>query len=196
MSILTDCLNRILNWLEQNEPSFARALQPGLSESQIRDRVEYGFPLSLPTEFYELYQWRNGTIFGEEEFVIFVPGYAFNSLEYAIDQYQDFIEDAEDFAERNDCDPSDIWRHDLLPIFSCDLIQDYICIVGNQELQKTSPMTYFWGEDKETGVIYSSLTSMMQTVAECYETGAYYLSKDGDIETDESMQKQIYHKYN
>lgn len=67
MSILTEALERILIWLKQNAPSSASCLQPGLTYSEIENRVEELLFL-LPNEFYDLYQWRNGVNYGEEDF--------------------------------------------------------------------------------------------------------------------------------
>ena len=43
---------------------------------------------------------------------------------------------------------------------------------------------------------YSSLTNMMLTIAECYETGAYYLSEDGFVEENKAKAAKILKKYN
>lgn len=195
MSVLIDYLNYILRWLEQNKPSFAESLQPGLSQLQIRERLENEFPLFLPTEFYELYQWRNGVSYGDEDFARFFPGYTFYSLEYAIDQYQELVEDAEEFAEISDLDSSDTWRHNLLPIFSFNM-EDYICILGSDTPQKTYPMLEFFGETRESIIRYDSLTSMMKTIVECYITEVYYLNVDGYIEVDYSREESIRRQYN
>jgi hypothetical protein len=57
--------------------------------------------------------------------------------------------------------------------------QDYF-IIGEQEQKQTSPVFCFdygdW-DDFRPKLKYSSLTSMMLTIAECYETGAYYCYK-------------------
>ncbi len=195
MSVLTESLERILNWLEQNQPSFASALEPGLSKSEIREMVEHEFPFYLPMEFYELYQWRNGTVFGEEEFVQFFPGYTFNSLEYALDLYADQLEYAESFAMSHNCDSSLFWSREWLPIFTVDNEQ-HLCILGNKEASSTSSLVTVMSGDSGAAVEYTSLTGMMQTIAECYETGAYYLSEDGDLEVDEAIAEQIRIEYN
>lgn len=36
----------------------------------------------------------------------------------------------------------------------------------------------------------------MQTIAECYEIGAYYISEYGDLEIDEVRAEEIRFKYN
>ncbi|WP_375510108.1 SMI1/KNR4 family protein [uncultured Nostoc sp.] len=87
MSLLTDALDRIINWLQQNKPSYASSLQPGLTYEEIEKKVK-NLPFSLPREVYELYQWRNGMrICKGEKIAQFFHGYTFLSLENAIDEY-------------------------------------------------------------------------------------------------------------
>lgn len=191
MSILTDSLERILYWFQQNQPSFASFLEPGLGEQDIRNIVEHEFPLLLPTEFYELYQWRNGTVYGED-FAFFFPGCIFHSLEYALDLYNDLLEKATQFALTNNLASTRIWNQGWLPIFTIDN-EEYLCIIGSEEVSSTSPILSVFGG---TAVRYVSLTGMMQAVAECYETDAYYISEWGNLEVDEAMAEQIRLEYN
>lgn len=71
MSNLTEALNRILNWLQQNQwirfketQNSASLLKPGLSRAAI-DSLSRNSNLELPEEIYELYQWRNGDLIDE-----------------------------------------------------------------------------------------------------------------------------------
>ena len=59
MSQLTDSLNQIKTWLENNCPLAAESITPGLSLEEIQSKIET-LPFSLPNEFYELYQWSRG----------------------------------------------------------------------------------------------------------------------------------------
>lgn len=186
MSILIDSLERILSWLHQNKPSFASSLQPGFSEAEIREMLEeYEFPLLLSYEFYELYQWRNGVPYGDEEVISFLPGYAFNSLEYALDQYADLR------------DSSDFWKAellDLLPIFTRD-DEEHLYVRGSKEQLDYTPVLHYYAEFGEPTVSYQNLTRMMQVTAECYETGIYYISEYGDFEIDEDGAREVYQRY-
>ncbi|MEH1934323.1 MAG: hypothetical protein V7L14_11495 [Nostoc sp.] len=93
MSLLTDALDRILNWLQQKKPFYASSLQPGLVYEEIEEKVK-SLPFRLPREVYELYQWRNGMccIGKGEKIAQFFHGYTFLSLENAIDQYNQLME--------------------------------------------------------------------------------------------------------
>lgn len=193
MSILTESLECIFEWLQQNKPSIISSLEPGLSEFEIRDRLEQDFPFLLPVEFYELYQWRNGTVYGEEDFTNFFPGCMFHSLEYALEIYSRQLETSKGFAELNNvADPECIFSRKWLPIFTTSS-EEYLCILGNEEVLLESPiLTVFGGAIVE----YTSLTGMMQAIAECYTTGVYYLDEEGILMEDHVISKQIQMKYN
>jgi cell wall assembly regulator SMI1 len=86
MSALTDALERILTCLQQRFYDSARMFEPGLSYKDIEQRVKK-LPFKLPKEVYELYQWRNGTYYAEEDRAgFFDDGLVFLSLEAAINK--------------------------------------------------------------------------------------------------------------
>lgn len=60
MTDLTAILDRILTWLQNNEPDYASSLQDGLTRAEI-DLAARNLPFRLPEEIYEIYQWKNGS---------------------------------------------------------------------------------------------------------------------------------------
>ncbi|MEM6752416.1 MAG: SMI1/KNR4 family protein [Cyanobacteria bacterium P01_C01_bin.38] len=156
MSDLTDALNRIVNWL-QKHPSEKYAsvdvLQPGLSYEEIDKRVA-DLPFKLPEEVSQLYQWRNGTCEGEEDFSKFFSGYAFLSLESAIEEYEELN-----------------WKFHWFPIFYLDSRDYLIVLCQSEDLAPISRIYLGGGEDGE--LLFSSLTEMMQTIANNYESKDY-----------------------
>jgi len=90
MTALTDALDRIMNWLQINQPEVANSFLPGLTAEEIRAGEEkIGF--KLPEEIYKLYQWRNGST---EAYSFFLPSIAFLPFDEAIrvsQEDQDFI---------------------------------------------------------------------------------------------------------
>jgi hypothetical protein len=59
MSQLTQALERILKMREKIYPPAVTNLNPGLTRTEIKTITAYWL-IKLPTEIYELYQWRNG----------------------------------------------------------------------------------------------------------------------------------------
>lgn len=163
MSSLTNALDRILNWLEQNllsEYISVEVLEPGLTLEEIEERVA-DLPFCLSQEVCELYQWRNGTCYDEEDISRFFQGRAFLSLESALEKYEELIE-----SETR-------WESDWLPIFQGIDNRDYYFIIGDREVKEISPVfssAYGDADDK----LYDSLTEMMLKIAEDYETGDFY----------------------
>jgi len=130
----------------------------------------------------------------EEDFSILFPPYTFYSLEIAQEEYNKLIEKAEKFAEDNWVDPSEVWNPKWFPVFYFQ--GDYICILGNEEVYEVSPVVEVFRDTPEITIKYSSLTSMMRTILECYETGAYYISQYGDMEINEKREESIRIQYN
>ncbi|OKH53780.1 hypothetical protein NIES2101_10030 [Calothrix sp. HK-06] len=64
MSDLTEALDRILKWIIKHKSSYINYLQPGLSRNEIENLVK-DLPFKIPSEVYELYQWRNGVTEGD-----------------------------------------------------------------------------------------------------------------------------------
>ncbi|MBV6621910.1 MAG: SMI1/KNR4 family protein [Rivularia sp. (in: Bacteria)] len=179
MSDLTDALNRIVNWLKNHTSEKYASVdvwQPGLSYEEIDRRVA-DLPFKLPEEIYELYQWRNGTYEGEEDFSRFFSGYAFLSLESAIKEYEELN-----------------WKLHWFPIFYLDS-RDYFIISCQSEDLALILRIYLGGGEGEQ-VLFSSLTNMMLTIAECYETGAFYFDDEGYLTSSYSKQEFIRKKYN
>ncbi|MEO1430839.1 MAG: hypothetical protein AAFV71_17600 [Cyanobacteria bacterium J06633_8] len=67
MSTLTNALNRIVAcWEKNGNEKLVHDLMPGLSDAEIEELVQ-DLPIQLPPEIFELYQWRNGSKYEEDE---------------------------------------------------------------------------------------------------------------------------------
>ncbi|MBD2301112.1 hypothetical protein [Nostoc sp. FACHB-190] len=175
MSELTDALDRIFNWLHQHKPLYASALQSGLSYGEIEEKVK-DLPFRLTREVYELYQWHNGMI---DEDSSFFYDYRFLPLEEAL-EVRNIVSDNYGF----------ILPFGWFPIFEFE--NDGFAIVGAEEITKNSPILNYTLRDE---IRYSSLTNMMQCIAECYETGAYYIDESSDFQKYAILENSILHKY-
>lgn len=189
MSSLTDALNKIQVWLQSNYPTIAKSITSGLSLEEIQE-ITQTLPFTLPNEVYELYQWSRGhtqetqTIYTH----IFEPneGMALCTLEAAIEILPTFEDQFEECAVKYAGKP-------LFPIFQTDA--SYLCVVGDWEDKKSSPII-FVSDINEIGVIYTSLTDMMQTLAECVEASIVYFDKEGYSHWNTENYAQVYLKHN
>lgn len=176
MSELTNALNRILYWFENNKPSTIESLQPGLTIEEIESKVK-DLPFRLTQEVIELYQCRNGMI---EDGSCFFRYYRFLPLE-------------ETLEESNLCEEA--WGLSLpfgwFPLFEFE--GEFFAVVGAEENTENSLILHTY---EGIDIIHRSLTYMMLYIAECYETGAYYIDESGKLEENQVAAKNILLKYN
>lgn len=194
MSILTEALEKILSWLQQNKRTIASALQPGLTYTQIQDGIE-SLPFDLPEEVYELYQWRNGTRNDKVLSATFFPAFTFNSLEQSLSNYKELLDFTKMLGKGAEIEPDAVWNPKWFPIFSFEGQGHYYAVIGSESRTKTSPILDFSIEDIGAHTKYTSLTNMMLTIVECYETKAYYLG-ELDLAKNEDEAEYIRLKYN
>ena len=207
-SLLTPALNRILHWIKQNRTDDVKYLQPGLSKGDI-DNLVQDLPFQLPSEVYELYQWRNGALLPKlpedhdmyEKGLIFKPSWSFRPLQDVINIYLEKLNKENLFDSYINFFPDGkVFRNkfDILPIFYTIRyydIDDYCSgsLWINQE-QGLNPVIFNDFQEGENVLEkYSSLTSMMLTIAECYEAGIYDKYYFGKYDESENI---IWRKYN
>lgn len=189
MSVLTEALNLILNWLQQHRPSDVSFLQPGLSNAEIEEIVKK-LPVRLPKEVCELYQWKNGTRMGVEhwEFSWTFEYWGFYPLQSA--RY----ERRQKYATSTYLVGSDS-INSLNIFFSVEPTDEGYVIIN--ERQETCPVIFEYSKAGNCNPIikYASLTNMMLTIAESYET-AYCTDAEGYLIPDKDKTSQIWRKYN
>jgi hypothetical protein len=190
MSQLTNALNRIQTWLTNNYPIATEIITPGLNQEEIQTIIET-LPFSLPQEVYELYQWSRGH--DENSLTtytsIFDPyeGMSHSSLERAI-ELQSILEDEEfeGFTLKYIGKP-------LFPLFEFD--GAYLCTIGDWEDENSSPII-FVSDINEITSRYTSLTSMILTIAESFESGVFCLCEERYQEWNTESFSPIYINYN
>lgn len=184
METLQDALNKILEWLAEHDRPVVALLQDGIDAQEVKAASE-GLPLRLPQELVALYGWRNGTRSAEGDILDdlhFMPGYYLLSLEESLTHYRAFKDD-----ER--------WKPNWFPILANGGGDFYAvgCTTGAEE---RAPVIGFLLDEPEQPIEYASVTSMMLTIAQCYEAGAYFLSEDGYLEVDDEAVVPIGRKFN
>ncbi|MBE9208123.1 SMI1/KNR4 family protein [Nostoc sp. LEGE 06077] len=180
MSLLTQTLERILVWLQANCPSVASFPYPGLTNEQIQELTK-DLPFKLPREVKELYQWRNGTLHGQG----FFPFSVFYSLEESLDFYYKTVKYQPDdtllMASRNS-----------LILFSTD--KSFFFVVADEENNNTSQVWVVYTGDHPV-ICYTSLTNLILMMADCYESGAYYVGSSGFLEEGRTKSDSFFCKY-
>ena len=185
MSSLTDALSRIMEWLQQNSPTCASGFLPGLSPEEIENKLSE-LPFWVSREVYELYQWRNGDNDGSGVFVY----HHLLDLETALRDSQDINDSFWLEAREEVGDPKYLFL-----IFDFD--GEYFAVPGSDSLNDTAPIFHVGCDDGSLSFAFTNLTNMMLAIAECYETGVYSVTSDGNIDViDEARFGEIRRKHN
>lgn len=180
MSILTQSLEKILNWLRVNDPESVSGLRPGLSNSEI-EQLTNPLSLHLPWEVREIYHYCNGKIALAESLVLY-------PLEVAVQNtcYADWMKGNVIPSSRN-----------ILPLFQGDGKDFYYVVCDVAERNSPVWCVFVGGYPL---ICAASLTSLILTFWECYETGAYYIELDEEgypyVERDFNKFQNIFQKYN
>jgi hypothetical protein len=195
MSVLTESLDRIWIWLQNNKAPDLLFLQQGLSEAEIEEIIA-DLPLQLPEDIQELYKWKNGTkIIGDYlEFSCIFEKWSFYPLQIVANGYRHKVERFkidifEPFFEHQNLN--------ILSIFFSSDLEETGYVVIDDKIQQCSPVIF---QHCKGGVCvpitkYASLTSLFVTIAECCEN-AYYVDADGNLNLDNEAALDIWRKYN
>lgn len=190
MSALKEALDRIRYWFQENHPAGIASLASGLSPLEI-DAVLSTLPFQVAKEVKELYEWSNGypkdTHYDEKTWIW--DSIPLLSLDSAVQEAQTW---AEEFYKEIAI------RYMGKPIFPiCEGDRYSLATVATNSEQETSPII----DISQAGGIciglkYTSLTTMMLTLAESYETGGFFIDHEGYVEEDEKKYAAAYRKYN
>ena len=171
---ITDPLDLILREWSQLDPPFLPDLEPGLTTQQINFLTQ-NLPFVLPTAVVELYQWHNGTPDSE----LFTPLSYLMPLEDAIETYVNYIRPdleaiKESLSEKPDSGDEALADF-YFPVFS-DAGGGLLLVPCGADPQGNGPVIDWEGDAR---VMYLNLQTLVKTVADCYEKGAYWLKNEG-----------------
>ncbi|OGY96221.1 MAG: hypothetical protein A2122_01740 [Candidatus Liptonbacteria bacterium GWB1_49_6] len=159
-------------------------LQPGLTAAEVA-RFEATLPFQLTEELRAVYRWRNGTRAQEGdilESLWFYPGFYLVSLERA----------CEIFKERKDAPQ---WRKGWFPLFE-DGAGDFFVVPCKKKAANRAPVIGFIHGEPEQLVEYLDVTSMIETLADCYAQGAFFVNADGFLDMDDDAHQRIARQHN
>lgn len=169
---IINALNRTHKWLEVNIPPFASAFQPKLSFEEIQN-VSSKIGFEFPEEIYDLYQWRNGVDRNISIDAMVFPSGEFLPLNIALNEYQNLIDSFDE-------DQQILFEgQPLFPFY--EMNGHCYAVLLSSEKRESSPVVKI-SDINEHSISYQSLTAMFLMVAECYETGAYYIESEGDYQ--------------
>jgi hypothetical protein len=181
MQSLEHCLDRIENWLRQNNIEDANSIHVGLNDFQIVELIK-PLPLHLPHSVIHLFQKING----ESRPVFFT--YPLISLEEEIEMFIgcDFYSEG-----------SFVYTCMGLPLFAiCRFDSESISIICDEDEKDDAPICYV-SDLGVSSIVFTSLLDMMLTLADMLESDVFYYGEHGILEIkDKKEASKIYKKYN
>jgi hypothetical protein len=207
-SELTNALKRICSWLAVNNNQELKCLNRGLSKTQIDDILgKFLSKIKIPSELYELYQWRNGSSYDEEteRMGLVFDMWGFSPLK-KVRLYGKLNDGAEFLFDNNLTSPMHVLNIKMTPYLSVffgfpDEYTGRININQKGEIESIE-----FGDEYEDSYhrlnesvrvvpYYNNLTHMMLTLAEYYEQ-ACYLDNNRKLIEERDRLPLIWHKYN
>jgi cell wall assembly regulator SMI1 len=174
MEMLELSLERIVAWHKRYRRKVVDLLQPGRSATALKA------PLLLHADVVHLYKWHNGTRVSQEYVLndlYFTPGYYLLSFDHALDAYDRLVSNA-------------CWQESWFPVMTSGG-GDYYGVD-----QSAGDVIDYIRDYPDRPVQYSSLTTMMQSAAECYESDAYFLDDHGLVQVNTAAERIIARRLN
>ena len=183
MSNMRQAQEQILQWLKLNRHEYFSSLKDGFLIKEIGNKTKV-LPFELSQEVYQLYQWKNGSsLLDTTSFdICFIPSFLFLSLEKSIEEYYLNIDIFKDD-----------WQENWFPIFSLEGYS-YFTLCQKASVDNSSIWFYDY-EQPEPILCYESLTMMICVIADCYETGAYYMNSQGLLKENKAQVNRIINRY-
>lgn len=173
---------RIEAFLRGEAPAAAEALQPGLTSAEL-DSTLGPLPCRLPEEVHRLYGWHAGARPGSAQ--PFVARHAFIAPSEAVAEYRERLRGARDRAWR--------WEEAWFPLF--ELYGEHYVTACTPGAVRAAPVRWVTPERPESPIAFTSLTTLLQTVAEWYESGAVGAS-GGEVTLDLERMREIHGRLN
>jgi cell wall assembly regulator SMI1 len=180
---LAESLKRIEVWLADNHLPAARSLKPGLDAAEIRQRLRF-VPGYVPREVYTLYQWHDGQ---DASFDQLVPGLRFVPLDDALRERRHLL--ALPLALGPPACVMPFWDRRWLPVLS---FQDHhwVATMGTSPAE-TAVFFERILEDPDPVRVQASLAAFMAEAAACFESGAFFINDEGELDQDRSAAHAI-----
>jgi hypothetical protein len=186
-TIITNCLERIKYWLQQNTSDVEEEFLPGLSQDEISSQLSK-LQFYPSHEIFDLYELNNGNTTEEDLFLY----YQFPSLEDSLN-LSSYLNSAEyDFIEGRL--QSGLPKY-LLSIFNSQ--GECFAVGGSDGNYCTSPV-YHVLDCYDYKLVFNSIATMLLTLADCYEMGNYQVDEEYGLQWDSEspLFDQLRQKYN
>ncbi len=179
MTNLSKIADKLLSYLQVYTPDFAKDFNPGISRLKVEEILS-PIQYTLPDDFYELYQWRNGH-----------PEYFNQPLESG---YICQFSSVEQVSENKQWD----WYGKMPPIYkgctTLPFIDDgsrFFAIALGRSYQTESHIVYVSAFTDHPILRYDSISSMLMSTVECFEARAFYRNNEGQLQEEFQLSAEI-----
>ena len=164
----SDLLARLDKWLSANRPDYYGKLLRGVSADDL-DAIEKKFQLKLPSDFRELYQWRNGQD----------PNYSASLQQnWMFSRLEDLADSKEtlDGMIGYDFEDPKWWRRAWVPFLS-NGGGDHLCVdLAAEDGGAPGQLLIFYHDWEKRAVEYPSFHAWLKGLVESMENGTLELS--------------------
>jgi cell wall assembly regulator SMI1 len=181
---LVRALTEVVGHLARLGCAVVPLIRPGLTAAEIA-REEAKLPFALTEEIRAVYRWCNGVRALDGKVladVWFFPGFYLPRLEDAVREFED-----------RKLGPQ--WRKGWFPLFS-DGAGDFYNVACRKQTADAAPVIGFMHGEPDQNVEYLSVTTMIETLADCYRQGAFFLDPDGALDMDDEAHRKIALQHN
>lgn len=180
ISILGETL---LSFISPHFPKFIQELNPGISRSTLQLSLA-DLNQALPNDFYELYEWKNGSLNGFPRPFNLGDILEFSPIELVCEDMK---------WELYDNDPPTYKGLKLLPFIKTD--SDFIAIVlGSHYSEETHVICVT--EVSEILLYCDSITTMLKSTVECFTSGYIVINDEGIAEENYHLCSEVWRKNN
>ncbi len=157
-------------------------LHPGIQGKEMQN-VAQSLPFVFPASVSEMYQWHNGTelVAGS----VFFPWWTFDTV----------IESLERYRILSAADPNKkIWANNWFPFLSGSDISSIGIACGTSARKDAEIIWFEYTVGVQTGFL--SLEIMLKTLIASYESGAFFMGIDGEIDCNTREFSKIARRFN
>jgi hypothetical protein len=180
ISVLGD---RLLQFLHSSFPEYVEGFLPGISTNETCLSLAE-LTQALPDDFYELYEWRNGS-------TEYFPQPFFSGDICQFNPIEAILADMK-WEEYADAVPT-YKGHPSLPFITIN--SEFVVIVLGRSYSEDAHIA-FVDEVGESYLYCDSIVSMLEATVECFLTGAVTINSSGYVEEDEGLSSEIWRNQN
>jgi cell wall assembly regulator SMI1 len=181
---LVRALDEVASHLARLGSTAARLLRPGLSPPAIAQE-ESKLPFRLTEEIRAVYRWRDGVRAADGKVMAdlwFFPGFYLPCLEDAVQEFRDRRFGAQ-------------WRKGWFPLFA-DGGGDFYNVPCTKQPMDSAPVIRFRHGEPDQSVEFLDVTTMIETLADSYSQGAFFLDPDGVLDLNDDAYARIARQHN